>query len=86
MANMPMFDQTVFTAVNEAEEKIEKKLECDVMYFYGGIRASRISQQDSKQLKDLEEVEAALKEIGVTLEPKFDISLAARIGAVSIKR
>jgi hypothetical protein len=35
------------------------------------------------QLKDLEEVEATLKEIGVTLEPRFDISLTARIGAVS---
>ena len=45
-----------------------------------------ISEQESKQLKDLEEVEAALKEIGVTLEPKFDISLAARIGGASIKR
>jgi hypothetical protein len=44
-----------------------------------------ISEQESKQLKDLEEAEAALKEIGVTLEPKFDISLAARIGAVSAK-
>jgi hypothetical protein len=48
--------------------------------------ASGISEQDRKQLKDLEEVEATLKEIGVTLEPKFDISLAARIGAVSTKR
>jgi hypothetical protein len=43
-------------------------------------------EQESKQLKDLEEVVATLKEIGVTLEPKFDISLAARIGAVSTKR
>jgi hypothetical protein len=35
-------------------------------------------------LKDLEEVEAILRDIGVTLEPRFfDVSLAARIGATS---
>jgi hypothetical protein len=39
--------------------------------------------EEVNQLKDLEEVEATLKEIGVTLEPRFDISLTARIGAVS---
>ena len=43
MANMPMFDQTVFGAINEAEEKIENKLGCDVIFFYGEIRASRIN-------------------------------------------
>jgi hypothetical protein len=35
------------------------------------------------QLRDLQEVEAALKEIGVSLEPTFDISLTARIGAAA---
>jgi len=39
--------------------------------------------EEVNQLEDLEEVEATLKEIGVTLEPRFDISLGARIGAVS---
>lgn len=43
-------------------------------------------EQESKQLKDLEEVLATLKEIGVTLQPKFNISLAARIGGASTKR
>lgn len=43
------------------------------------------SSAESSQLRDLEEVEAILKEIGVTLEPKFDISLAARIGTASEK-
>ena len=47
---------------------------------------SQEQEQESKQLKDLEEVLATLKEIGVTLQPKFNISLAARIGAVSTKR
>lgn len=43
MANMPMFDQTIFAAVNAAEERIEEKLGCDLIFFYGEIRASRIT-------------------------------------------
>ena len=35
------------------------------------------------QLEQLEEVERALKSIGVSLKPRFDVSLAARIGATS---
>jgi len=35
-------------------------------------------------LKDLEEVESTLRDIGVTLEPRFfDVSLSARIGGTS---
>lgn len=35
-------------------------------------------------LKDLEEVESTLRDIGVRLEPRFfDVSLAARIGGPS---
>lgn len=35
-------------------------------------------------LKELEEVESTLRDIGVSLEPRFfDVSLAARIGATS---
>jgi hypothetical protein len=48
--------------------------------------ASGISEQDRKQLKDLEEVEATLKEIGVTLEPKFDICLWRHASAQSRPR
>jgi hypothetical protein len=40
----------------------------------------------SGQLRDLEEVEAVLKAIGVSLEPRFDVSLAARIGAVTPRK
>jgi hypothetical protein len=36
-----------------------------------------------KQLEQLEEVERALRSVGVTLKPTFNVSLAARIGAVS---
>jgi hypothetical protein len=43
MANMPMFDQTVFAAIRDAEEKIETSLGCDLVFFYGEIRASCIS-------------------------------------------
>jgi membrane-bound ClpP family serine protease len=43
MANMPMFDQTVFAAIRQAEEKIETRLGCDLIFFYGEIRASCMS-------------------------------------------
>jgi hypothetical protein len=32
MANMPMFDQTVFAAIRDAEEKIEARLGCDLIF------------------------------------------------------
>jgi hypothetical protein len=42
------------------------------------------AHEASDLLKDLEEVEATLRDIGVALEPRFfDVSLAARIGAAS---
>jgi hypothetical protein len=42
------------------------------------------ADEASRVFKDLEEVEATLRAIGVTLEPRFfDVSLAARIGATS---
>ena len=44
------------------------------------------SNDKGQQIKDLEEVEAALREVGVTLEPRFDISLTARIGAAASKK
>jgi hypothetical protein len=44
MANMPMFDRTVFGVINAAEEKIEERLCSDVIFFYGEIRAAGINQ------------------------------------------
>ncbi len=35
------------------------------------------------QFAQLEEVERALRSVGVTLEPRFNVSLTARIGAAS---
>jgi hypothetical protein len=49
----------------------------------GAVPALSQDGEESDQLKDLEEVEATLREIGVSLEPRFDISLAARIGGGS---
>lgn len=66
MANMPMFDQTVFTAVNEAEERIENKLGCDVVYFYGGIRASRINEFRSL-IEKLAETQTKKKALSICL-------------------
>ena len=41
--------------------------------------------EEAHQLRELEEAEAVLKELGVSLEPTFDISLTARVGAVARK-
>ena len=49
----------------------------------GEQEVNRIVECETSQLEDLEEVETALKSIGVTLKPRFDVSLAARIGATS---
>jgi hypothetical protein len=46
----------------------------------------RSGENELDQLRELEEVETALRAIGVTLEPRFDISLAARIGSTSTKK
>jgi hypothetical protein len=43
-------------------------------------------ENELDQLRQLEEVEIALKAIGVTLDPRFDISLTARIGWTSTKK
>lgn len=44
----------------------------------------RLTDESVALLKDLEEVESTLRDIGVALEPRFfDISLSARIGATS---
>jgi hypothetical protein len=44
----------------------------------------RLTDESAALLKDLEEVESTLRDIGVALEPGFfDISLSARIGATS---
>ena len=56
------------------------------------LTASKLQETDwneesqSSQVRELEEVETALRAIGVTLEPRFDISLTARIGSTSTKK
>lgn len=43
LSQLPLLDQTVFTQINKAEAAIERKLNCDTMYFYGEIRASMVN-------------------------------------------
>jgi hypothetical protein len=43
MANLPLFDKTIFDAVAKSEEEIEKKLDCDLFYYYGEIRSGRLN-------------------------------------------
>jgi hypothetical protein len=52
----------------------------------GEQEVDRMAESEPTQLEALEEVETALKSIGVTLKPRFDVSLAARIGATSARR
>ena len=52
----------------------------------GETDVNRIAESEPSQLEELEEVETVLKSIGVTLKPRFDVSLAARIGATSARR
>lgn len=44
MANLVLLDDTIFKSVNKSEEKIERKLNCDLMYFYGPIRSYYVTQ------------------------------------------
>lgn len=39
MSNLPLFDQTIFAAVNNSEEAIEHEISCDLLYFFGEIRS-----------------------------------------------
>lgn len=41
-ANRPRHDKVVFDTVEEAEIRVEKALECDVLYYYGELRQSLI--------------------------------------------
>ncbi len=43
MANLALFDKTIFDAVSKSEQEIENKLGCDLLYFYGDIRSGRLS-------------------------------------------
>jgi hypothetical protein len=42
VANLALFDKTIFDAVNASEEEIEQKLDCDLFYFYGEIRSDKL--------------------------------------------
>lgn len=39
---MPLLDQVIFDVVKEEEEKVEKILDCDVLYYYGELRTGLI--------------------------------------------
>jgi membrane-bound ClpP family serine protease len=66
MPNRPMLDQTVFTAVNEAEERIESELGCDVIYFYGDIRAACVNDFRSL-IEDLAQTPTRKKALSICL-------------------
>lgn len=43
MANLSLLDETIFSTINRSESKIERKLDCDLLYFYGEIRSGIIN-------------------------------------------
>lgn len=83
MPNMPMFDQTVFSAVNEAEAKIETKLGCDVIFFYGEIRASRINEFRSL-LEKLAETPTKQKALAICLTtPGGEVEVVEKLAEIT---
>jgi hypothetical protein len=44
MSNMPLLDEAIFQAVNDAEQKIEARLDCELLYFYGEIRSGVLNR------------------------------------------
>lgn len=41
--NLPVLDRTLLTEVNKAEESVEQKLDCQLMFFFGEIRSGRLT-------------------------------------------
>lgn len=39
---LPLLDKVIFDTVEEAEERVESALECDVLYYYGELRTGFI--------------------------------------------
>ena len=39
-ATLHLFDRVVFETVNEAEERVESQLDCDILYYYGELRTN----------------------------------------------
>ena len=38
---LPLLDRVIFDTVEEAEERVENLLECDLLYYYGELRPGR---------------------------------------------
>lgn len=64
--NMPQFDRAIFDVVNDAEEKIENVLECDLLCYFGELRQQFVSFfRDT--VETLAERPGARKSIGICL-------------------
>jgi len=66
MTNMPLFDQTIFAAIREAEEQIEARFGCDLIFFYGEIRAACVSGFRSL-LENLSQTATKKRTLGICL-------------------
>jgi leucyl-tRNA synthetase len=39
---LPLLDKVIFSTVEEAEERVEAALECDILYYYGELRTGAV--------------------------------------------
>ena len=39
---LPLLDKVIFSTVEEAEERVESVLECDILYYYGELRTGAV--------------------------------------------
>lgn len=40
---LPLLDKVILTTVEEAEERVENVLECDILYYYGELRTAHLT-------------------------------------------
>ena len=60
MANLPILDQTIFATIKSSEAKIERNLNCDLLYFHGEIRFWAINHFRSS-IESLSNIETSMR-------------------------
>ncbi len=66
MTNLPLFDQAIFAAVNQAEERLEQLFDSDLLYFYGEIRPN-IFQYFRNSIEELRASNPNVKSLTICL-------------------
>ena len=63
---MPLLDQVIFEIVKESEEKVESQLDCDLLYYFGELRAAYVPEFRSA-VEKLAEQGTGRKALGICL-------------------